>query len=91
MAVVYAKSLFNLSNCQELAGRRETVEKLRKLSEEKWPESEEIAIEYAQSLFNLSVEQEEAGGQETVEKLRKLSEEKWRSSEEIARAGRSRV
>ena len=61
------------------------MECLRKLSEEKWPGSEEIAIEYASSLRNLTVEQELAGCQETVESLRKLSEEKWPGSKEIGK------
>ena len=83
-AQLLAICLVNLSNKQEEAGCKETVECLRKLSEEKWPESEEMAVVYAKSLFNLSNCQELAGRRETVEKLRKLSEEKWRSSEEIA-------
>ena len=83
-AQLLAMCLVNLSNKQEEVVRKETVERLRKLSEEKWPENEGIAVAYASSLFNLSVDQEETRCQETVESLRKLSEEKWRSSEEIA-------
>ena len=83
-AQLLAICLVNLSNKQEEAGCKETVECLRKLSEEKWPESEEMAVVYAKSLFNLSNCQELAGRRETVEKLRKLSEEKWPESEEIA-------
>ena len=83
-AILLAMCLTNLSAKREEAGCQETAESLRKLSEEKWPESEVIAVEYAKSLRNLTVDQELAGLRETVESLQKLSEEKWRSSEEIA-------
>ncbi|MBQ9885350.1 MAG: hypothetical protein IJM37_00610, partial [Lachnospiraceae bacterium] len=81
--LIYAKVLVNLSSKQEEAGAKESVEKLKKLSEKEGARQDEIRLCYAQGLFNLSSKQEETGTKESVEKLKELSEKEGARQDEI--------
>ena len=84
IALECTKGLVNLSIKQGLAGREQTAEQLRVLSEEQYLGDAEIAEAYAQGLVNLSNKQDLAGCEETVEQLRALSEEQYPGNAEIA-------
>ena len=84
IALYYAQGLFNLSNAQELTGREASIETLRVLSQERFPEDREIALVYAQGLVNLSAAQELTGREASIETLRVLSQERFPEDREIA-------
>ena len=84
LAEIFAQGLFNLSNKQEEATARQTIDELKALSDKR-PESQEIALRYANGLVNLSNKQEEATARQTIDELKALSD-KRPESQEIALA-----
>ena len=80
----FSMLLVNLIEKQEKAGAKESVRRLKKLSE-KYEGNEEIVLTYAMGLFNLLNKQEEVGAEEKVRRLEELSE-KHEGNAEIALA-----
>ena len=65
----------NLITEQDAVAGAESVERLRKLSQEEYVMNENIALAYAKGLLNLSNKQALSGRKASVERLRKLSDQ----------------
>ena len=63
MLFLSAKGLVNLSHKQDEEGAKESIRRLKELSE-KYEGNEEIALAYAKGLVNLSHKQDEEGAKE---------------------------
>ena len=82
-AYLSAGLMVNLTVAQDVIAGAESVEQLRKLSQEEYVGNEEIALAYAVGLFNLSNEQDLSGCKASVERLAELSGQ-YAENEKIA-------